>query len=131
MKINLLVIGIILLFASCDPVKGIEFINKTDSSVDVIMALDTNSVYYKQERFENEMISDTNSIVITIEGNNTMSFYLGMGNWSEDELKLFARSMKKLEIITKEKTTSYDSAESIYELLHSSQINRSVQIEIE
>lgn len=130
MKINLLFVGIVLLLASCDPVRGIEFMNKTDSIAEVIITLDTSSVYYQQEQFEMEMVNN-DSIVITLEANETKRFYLGMGNWSKEELKLFGRSMKKLDIVTKENTTAYDSLESIYELLNNSETKGRVLIEIE
>lgn len=98
---------------SCDPVHDIEFVNKSKSEAKVkINLIPENENYYLKEN----AIGD--SIILNIKKDSIANVFFGRGTWNKEGINELTKSLKSIEIETKDIKTIYKSKNSMNEILN-------------
>jgi len=116
MKSRLIII-FILFFAnflvSCDPIHDIEFVNKSKSVAKVKINLIS-----KNENYDLNQNAIGDSIVFNLKKDSIANIYFGIGNWDKEEINDLTKSIRSIEIETKDIRTIYKSKNSMNEILN-------------
>ncbi|MCD0472958.1 hypothetical protein LPB87_00970 [Flavobacterium sp. EDS] len=104
-----------LLLTSCDPIRNLNFINKTDSDVKIKINLNPEAKSYTSSVIKDK--SNGDSIVFNLKQNNTIGIFFGVGVWSDPVIEEFANSVYNIEFDTKDVKTIYKTPESVKKLL--------------
>lgn len=104
-----------LLLTSCDPVRNISFMNKTDSNVKVKINLNPEVENYTSNILKSK--SNGDSIVFNLKQKNTVKISFGAGVWSDPIIDDFSNSVHTIEFDTKNIKTIYKTPESVKKLL--------------
>lgn len=116
MKSSFLIILILFLanfLVSCDPIHDIEFVNKSKSEAKVkINLIPKNENYYLKEN----AIGD--SIILNIKKDSIANVFFGKGTWNKKEINYITKSIKSIEIETKDIKTIYKSKNSMNVILN-------------
>ena len=119
-----------IIITSCDPPHYIDFINQSKSEAKVKLNLNL-----KNENFDLQEIANGDSIVFHLNKKDTANIHFGIGNWSDDEIEEVIKSIKSIEIETKEIKTIYKNETSMKNLLinnrHGAFLKSKIEIEIE
>lgn len=116
MKSSFLIILILFLanfLVICDPIHDIEFVNKSKSEAKVkINLIPKNENYYLKEN----AIGD--SIILNIKKDSIANVFFGKGTWNKKEINYITKSIKSIEIETKDIKTIYKSKNSMNVILN-------------
>lgn len=104
-----------LLFTSCDPIRDLNFTNKTDSDVKIKINLNPEAKSYTSSVLNNK--SNGDSIVFNLKQNTTVGIFFGVGVWSDPVIEEFANSVYNIEFDTKNIKTIYKTPESVKKLI--------------
>ncbi|AYN02750.1 hypothetical protein [Flavobacterium sp. 140616W15] len=104
-----------LLLTSCDPIRNLNFINKTDSDVKIKINLNPEAKSYTSSVIKDK--SNGDSIVFNLKQKNTVKISFGAGVWSDPIIDDFSNSVNTIEFDTKNIKTIYKTPESVKKLL--------------
>ena len=117
------------IFTSCDPVHNMEFINKSNSEVKVKINLVS-----KNENYDLMQNAFGDSIVLNIKKDSIKHIGFGIGVWDEKEIIELTKSMKSIEIETKDIKIIYKSKNAMNEILNNNVkgivFKKNIEIEI-
>jgi len=116
MKSRFLIIFILFLanfLESCDPIHEIKFVNKSKSVAKVKINLIS-----KNENFDLNQNAICDSIVFNLKKDSIANIYFGIGTWDKEEINDVTKSIKSIEIETKDIKTIYKSKNSMNEILN-------------
>ena len=132
MHIGLKVVSIVFLvnvLTSCDPVHNIEFINKSNSNIKVKLNLVS-----KNENYDLMQNAFGDSIVLHIKKDRIKHIDFGIGVWDEKEIMELTKSLKSIEIETKDIKTIYKSKNAMNGVLNNNSkgiiFKKNIEIEI-
>ncbi|PKB15253.1 hypothetical protein [Flavobacterium sp. 5] len=132
MNIQIRIVLIIFLanfLTSCDPIHNIKFINKSNSEVKIKINLDS-----KNENYDLEQNAIGDSIVLNIKKDSVKYIEFGIGVWDEKEIIELTKSMKSIEVETKDIKTIYKSKNAMNEILNDNVngivLKKNIEIEI-
>ena len=104
-----------LLLISCDPVRDITFMNKTDSDIKIKIKLNPEAKNYTSDVLKDK--SNGDSIIFNLKKNNTEGIFFGVGVWSDPVIDEFSNSIYNIEFDTKNTKTIYKTPEAVKKLL--------------
>ncbi len=116
MKSRLIIILILFLtnfLVSCDPIHNIDFVNKSNSEAKVKINLIS-----KNENYDLKQKAIGDSIVFNLKKDSIANIYFGIGSWDKKEISELTKSIKSIEIETKDVKTIYKSQISMNEILN-------------
>lgn len=100
---------------SCDPIHDIEFVNKSKSKSETKVKI--NLIPKNENYFLNEnAIGD--SIILNIKKDSIANVFFGRGTWNKEGINELTKSIKSIEIETKDIKTIYKSKNSMNEILN-------------
>lgn len=111
--IILLILFLTNFLVSCDPTHNIDFVNKSNSDAKVKINLIS-----KNENYDLIQNAIGDSIVINLKKDSIANIYFGIGIWDKDEIIELTKSIKSIEIETKDVKTIYKSQNSMNEILN-------------
>lgn len=114
------------LLMGCDPIHYIEFVNNSNSAAKVKLYLDP-----KVENYDLKYSSEGDSIVFELKQKDTTRIDFGIGQWSDKEIETISKSIKSIEIETKDMKTFYKTKNAIKNILKENVAGIVVQSKIE
>lgn len=131
LKFKLVLLSLVaIIITSCDPPHYIDLINTTQSPAKVRFNLKS-----KVESYELKDIATSDSIVFNVNPKDTANIHFGIGDWSDSGIEEVTKSVKSIEIATKDITTKYKTENSIKNLLkknrHGFFFKTKIEIEIQ
>ena len=116
MKTRFIIIFILFLtnfLVSCDPIHNIDFVNKSNSEAKIKINLIS-----KNENYDLKQNAIGDSIVFNLKKDSIANIYFGIGSWDKKEINELTKSIKSIEIETKDVKTIYKSQNSMNEILN-------------
>jgi hypothetical protein len=110
--IKILILFLTSFLVSCDPIHNIDFVNKSNSEAKVKINLIS-----KNENYDLKQNAIGDSIVFNLKKDSIANIYFGIGSWDKKEINELTKSIKSIEIETKDVTTIYKSQNSMNEIL--------------
>lgn len=124
-----LIVALTNLLLSCDPDHNIDFVNKSNYEAKIKINLNSNNENYDLKQ---NAIGD--SIVFYLKKDSIANIDFGIGLWDKKEINEIVRTIKNIEIETKDVKTIYKTEKSMNEILYNNVkgvfMKTNIQIEI-
>ena len=115
---------------SCDPIHQIHFLNNSSEDSTIRLNLNPNT-----QDYELREMATGDSIVFNLKENGSANIGFGIGTWSDTEIENVSKSIKSIEIETKDIKTIYKSQYSIINILKKNRkgflLKTQIELEVE
>ncbi|MGI9527330.1 MAG: hypothetical protein ACR2MS_09505 [Weeksellaceae bacterium] len=109
---NLIVLLLLSIQYSCDPLQNIQFLNESSSLLKVeIQSKQKNNIQTEED------LHTTNNRTLEIPSHEKRTILFTIGTWDKEQIQSYAQSLDYIMFENKDKKIVYKSEEEIYNLL--------------